>query len=141
MKIILQIIIYCCLYSCSTSHLKFIRATSQKWANEQKNLSGINYHFVLKTNCDTNTLKVQSLCIENKSFTDFNLSVLGKSNTCKNYIKGDSILLSINITDNKIINENPSIYDKKKNIYISYLYKNKLHNIIIDTVQTLLSLY
>ena len=140
MRVVLKIIIYCCLFSCSTTHLKFIRATSQKWASEQGDISGTNYHIVLKTLCDSNILKIKSLCIESKNFTNFNLSVLGKSNTYYNYSKGDSILISINIVDKEISNRESCNCYRKDKINISYFYKNKLHNINTKTIQILQSL-
>lgn len=137
MKFVFHIILAFLFSSCSITPLKHIKSTSQKWNIVEKNISGTNYHIVLKTFRDTNIIKIDSLCINNKIITNFNLSVIGKSNTCKNYIMGDSILISVNIMDNINNKFNYCICNKNSNLSVYYSNKNKQHSIFIKSIQTL----
>lgn len=122
MKKIFSILIVIVFFtSCNFYSPKFIKCTQQEWSIKSKNISGTVCHLVLKSKTDSSKLKIDSIGIFNKLITDFKYSVLGKSNTTKKFYKGDSILISFNITSNNKYN----YFDENNCVFIHLGNKNK----------------
>lgn len=112
---------------------KVISSTRQDWSVGQKNISGTVFHIVLKSTAGYSELKIDSLCISNEIVKEFKYSVLGKSNTSTDYIKGDSILISFN-KDNNIK------YMKYNNIEYNCVFislNNKKKTVKLNSFKTL----
>lgn len=134
MKFIFYFLLAFLLISCSITPLKLIKSTSQNWNISNKNISGTNYHIILKTLKDTTALKIDSLCIKNQIISNFNLSVIGKLNTYKNYLTGDSILISVNIIENQNSKLKYCNCNKNSKLIVFYSINNKQHTKKIKSI-------
>jgi len=117
--------------------LILIKSTSQKWTTRGNNINGTNYHIILKTFADTSKIKIDNLCINNHKISDFHLSVLGKSNTCYNYVSGDSIIISVNVVSNEKDKLQYCNCCKNTSTCIYYSFKNKKHTLCVDSMKVL----
>jgi hypothetical protein len=116
---------------CSPMFPEFIKATSQQWSSEMNNSKGTVYHILFKAYADTSCLKIDSIKISNQKIDDFNLSVIGKSNTDTYFTFGDTVLLSFNYQG--IIEYS----EKSKHNFIFYRLKNKNRRLKINTIKEL----
>jgi hypothetical protein len=85
----------------SCTSLQFLGGTRQDFSIEKHNINGRVYHILFKTRIDSGTINLDSLCISHNIVTDFSFSVLGKSNKYTAYLKGDTILISFTLNENK----------------------------------------
>lgn len=134
MKYFIFVLTVIFLNACTSNKLILLKSTAQTWSSTDNNISGTNYHFLLKTLASKNELKIDSLCIKNKLITNFNYSVIGKSNTYTNYIKRDSILISLNETNNKTQRNNNCSCLKNYSSCIYFSFKNKSFELYIDSM-------
>ncbi len=125
-RVIILLILSLIVSSCKI-HLKEIRSTRQMWCVLQNNLYGINYHFTFKTYSDFTQLKFDSIKLHDIWIKDFHYSVIGKSNTERKFLKGDTILISVNKLDT-IVNDN---------IFIHFSVKDKLKTVSISKIKNL----
>ncbi len=134
MKYIIFVLLTIFLNSCNSKQLILLKSSSQTWSTTDKNISGTNYHFLLKTLANKNELQIDSLCVKNKLITNFHYSVIGKSNTYTNYIKEDSIIISINEPNIKTTNNKTCACLKNYASCIYYTYKNKNYQLNVDSI-------
>jgi hypothetical protein len=114
-----------------------LKSTSQSWSTIDKNISGTNYHFLIKTLADKTDLIIDSLCVNKRLIKEFHYSVIGKSNIYTNYIKGDSIIVSVNESENGVENKIGCNCIKNYNSYIYYSFKNKKYTLYVDSMLNL----
>lgn len=106
------------------------KATSQHWCIKEKNIEGINYHILLKTNASFTDLKLDAITVNNLSVSDYSYSVIGKSITEQKFQKGDTIIVSFNKIGG----------NKADTIRIFYHFKKRPKSIIIAKTKELQSL-
>lgn len=82
-------------YSCKPT-LILTKATSQSWCIKEKNIKGVNYHILIKSNASYLDVKFDSLKSNGMLINDYNYSVLGKSIYEQKFSKEDTVLISFN---------------------------------------------
>jgi len=116
------ILLFVCLFFCGCyQNFKVYKATYQKWCLPDNNIYGVNYHIVLIAKKDYNCLIIDSLYVQDKFYKEFHYSVLGKSNTFKNFKKNDKVLVSVNVYDTINV-QNFVIYYTYKGIFKKRLF-------------------
>ncbi len=110
--------------------LTVLKSTSQQWCIKEKNIKGTAYHIVCKTRLPYQQLHLDSVYIQHQWYNRFHYSVLGKSNTFQQFVKNDSILISLTVMDTI-----PSLP-----IYLSYTQNKKNKHLVIKEIKILTSL-
>lgn len=128
MRFFAPVIFAILLFSCKVSKVDIIKCTSQNWRVISSSQSGTVYHIVTRVKSGSEDLKFDSIEINNIVQRDFHYSTLGKSNNDKNFVPGDSVLISFNR-----ITETP-LQIKENGNFIHYACRNKRYKKKIKTI-------
>jgi len=135
MKIFYLIYIFLISFSCSNSYLTNIKATSQNWnIKNQNNITGTNYHILIKSKLNHKSLIINNLCVNNKLITKFNLSVIGKSNNFIYFEPNDTIIISVNVNN---VDNFDFCNCKKNSIIIDYSVRKKQKHKVVNDITIL----
>lgn len=110
--------------------IKIYKTTAQRWCVSDKNIKGINYHLLLPVKTDYTRLTIDSMQINDDKIVQVNYSVIGKSNTYKQYQKNDTIIISHNSINQNSVGQ----------IIIYYTFKNKKNSLFISNIKEIKSL-
>ncbi|GAB4454646.1 MAG: hypothetical protein Fur0028_10040 [Bacteroidales bacterium] len=106
------------------------KATSQAWCVKEKNMKGVNYHILIKSNASYLDVKFDSLKSNGMLINDYNYSVLGKSIYEQKFCKEDTVLISFNRIG----------VEKAEPITIYYSHKHSRKSIKVDNFKELRTL-